>query len=85
MLELLAEGLKIAVLGIGFVYTFLLILIFSTTAMSFLITRLFPESETIATQPSPAATPLTGRPGTLDLFTFAAISAAIHHHRAKRS
>lgn len=85
MMELLAEGLKIAALGIGFVYFFLLLLIFCTSAMSYLIARLFPQSRlTPAKHTAPPVATTSGATATINALTLTVITAAIHQHRAIR-
>ncbi|TDP01051.1 OadG family protein [Marinomonas balearica] len=78
MNELVSEGIGLMVLGMGFVFLFLVILIFATGYMSTLVNKLFPE----AAQPAakvPSA-PVTAN-NTVDPQIVAAISAAIHQHR----
>lgn len=86
MMELLAEGLKIAAWGIGFVYFFLLLLIFCTSAMSYLIARLFPQSRLAPSKHSVSPVRSTsGATTSIDAQTLAVITAAIHQHRSSRS
>lgn len=78
--ELLHEGLGLMALGMGFVFVFLAILVFSLTVMSGVIRRF---------QPAPAP---AGHPGhaksaaktvSQDDETLAVISAAVHRYRTK--
>ncbi|KPQ29530.1 OadG family protein [Halomonas sp. HL-93] len=79
-LELLQEGLGLMALGMGFVFVFLGILVFSLTLMSGVIRRF---------QPAPAPVISNGntkRPSqstAKDDETLAVISAAVHRYRTK--
>jgi oxaloacetate decarboxylase gamma subunit len=80
--DIVAQGVELMLYGMGTVVLFLGLLIIVTTAMSRLLARHFPESE-----PVPVASGLRSRspaPGGEDPNLVAAISAAIHQHRARR-
>ncbi|SFX31072.1 OadG family protein [Marinospirillum alkaliphilum] len=80
--ELMMEGFNLMLLGMGFVFVFLTVLVIATTLMSKIILQFFKG------EPTPASLPATARPGALpggqspDLI--AAITAAIHLHRQNK-
>ncbi|ADZ90037.1 OadG family protein [Marinomonas mediterranea] len=79
MNELVSEGIGLMVLGMGFVFLFLIVLIFATSYMSTLVNKLFPE---VAQPATPAKAPsASAAANTVDPQIIAAISAAIHQHR----
>ena len=74
--NLVMEGVKFMFLGMGTVFTFLIIMIMCMNAMSYIIHRFFPEPQ------SNAAAQTTGGAQQQDKKKIvAAISAAIAHHR----
>lgn len=78
--ELLQEGLGLMALGMGFVFVFLGVLVFSLTLMSGVIRRFQPI-------PAPAAPRASTQPAakaaSQDDETLAVISAAVHRYRTK--
>ena len=77
--NLVVEGIKFMVLGMGIVFLFLALMIFAMNVMSKIIHRYFPEP-----QPAPAK-PRTAAPvGDDELKKVAAIAAAIHHQNKSK-
>ncbi len=78
--DLLLEGVELMLIGMGSVFTFLVILVIATTIMSRILGRFFPEAA-----PAPAAAAARpAAPAAVDAETIAVIGAAIKQHRAKR-
>lgn len=77
--NLMTEGFNLMLMGMGFVFTFLTLLVIATTLMSKIILS-FSKPEPLAT-PSRPATSLTQGPNP-ELIV--AISAAIHLHRQRK-
>jgi len=71
--NLVLEGFKFMGLGMGTVFLFLIVMIFSMNIMSKIIHKFFPEPEVKA--PASAAAPQDNKK------VIAAITAAIKHHR----
>lgn len=67
------EGLKIMVLGMGTVFSFLVIMIVMMNIMSKIVHRFFPEPNDVGNNTSPAMENNAKK--------VAAITAAIMHHR----
>ncbi|ABR73681.1 oxaloacetate decarboxylase subunit gamma [Actinobacillus succinogenes] len=79
--ELFGEGINLMLSGMGFVITFLLILIWAITTMSKLINRFFPEPVK-QSKPSQKPTALSAAVQGNDLDRLRpVIVAAIAHHR----
>ena len=79
--DIIAQGLELMLYGMGTVVMFLALLVLSTTGMSALITRHFPQPEL------PPVTARVGGPGAtaaaeLDPGVVAVITAAVHQHRS---
>lgn len=79
MNNLINDGLGLMLLGMGFVFLFLCVLIVATTVMSKLVARYFPEAAPVIKKAVPTATSANAS-GT-DPKVAAAITAAIHQHR----
>lgn len=77
--DLLIEGVELMLLGMGSVFTFLIILVFVTSIMSRLIDRYVPV-------PAPVTKPARKAPATdsVDPELLAVIGAAVKQHRARR-
>ncbi len=77
-----ADAVELMTLGMGVVFGFLILLVFSTTVMSLIINRHFPEPA-----PEAAAPVFSGIPAISDTPTpqvLAAIRVAISEHRKRR-
>jgi oxaloacetate decarboxylase gamma subunit len=72
--NLILEGLKFMVLGMGTVFAFLVIMIVCMNIMSAIIHKFFPEPKASASPSAPAQQQDNKK-------VIAAISAAISHHR----
>lgn len=82
MNDLILDGFGLLVLGMGFVYVFLVVLIFATKFMSRLLTRYFPEVIPVAK--TSVAKVATTEKTLADTQLTAVITAAIHQHRSKQ-
>lgn len=86
MSELMDQGLNLALVGMGVVFTFLTVLVVLTTLMSRLL-ALLPEQDTVVgaaggAAPGPAVSDSTNT-GQTDQRLVAVISAAIRQHRRR--
>lgn len=79
---MLAEALELMMLGMGIVFGFLVLLVFSTTLMSLIINRYFQEPAAEVLSPALHRTP--GSADIPDPHILAAIEAAIAEHRKRR-
>ena len=81
MSALFAQGVELMLLGMGVVFGFLIALVVTTTVMSRLVNRFFPEAD----EPAAAAEPVVPVPGeAVSSRTEAIIHEAIAKHRARR-
>ncbi|WP_370978338.1 OadG family protein [Agaribacterium sp. ZY112] len=78
--ELIQQGVDLMLFGMGTVFAFLTILVFSTTLMSKFVGRFFPEADV----PEPAPSPINGPVAPVDSRTLAVIQEAINQHRARK-
>ncbi|SEK40048.1 oxaloacetate decarboxylase, gamma subunit [Atopomonas hussainii] len=82
--ELLLEGFELMLLGMGIVFSFLILLIFATKAMSALVTRFAPTpAPVIKAAPKKVAAAGAAAPEQ-DAELLAVLQAAISQHRARR-
>lgn len=79
MENLLSEGLNLMVFGMGFVFVFLTLLIFSTVGMSKLVGKYFPEAppQPKARKAAPAAAAANNNDELIAVMT-----AAVHKYRS---
>ncbi len=77
--DLLLEGVKLMVLGMGTVFMFLMLLVVAMTGMSRLARILGPEETPVV----PATQTATGSGPREDKELVAVISAAVRHYRAR--
>jgi len=81
MNALFAQGVELMLLGMGVVFTFLTALVVTTTLMSRLVNRFFPETQ----EPVAAVEPVVSVPDEpVSPRTEAIIREAIAQHRARR-
>ncbi len=74
-INLVAEAFKFMILGMGIVFSFLIIMIFALKAQAALISKYFPETENKTTQKVQTTVSASNTAKKM-----AAISAAIQHH-----
>jgi len=79
MNELLAPGFELSLVGMSIVFIFLAMLILAVNIMSATILRFFPEASVEVEKVTKATT------DEIDPDVLAAISAAVHQHRAKHT
>jgi oxaloacetate decarboxylase (Na+ extruding) subunit gamma len=77
---LIQDGFGLLVLGMGFVFLFLVLLIYATGFMSSLLTKYFPEAIPVVKK---SVSPVSAQQVPQDANLKAVIAAAIHQHRNK--
>ena len=82
--DIVGQGVELMVYGLGTVVVFLVLLIVATNTMSRLVARYFPEPEPEQAVARPARRAAGSPRPENDPQLVAAISAAIHRHRANR-
>jgi oxaloacetate decarboxylase gamma subunit len=81
--SLLLEGINLLTLGMGFVFIFLIFLVFATRTMSYLIVRFAPpEAQTKTGNKKTPANKAKAKQNQGELL--AVLTAAIHHHKAQQ-
>lgn len=77
--ELISEGIGLMLFGMGFVFVFLTLLVFATTAMSNVVQKYVkPAPAETNNKPAPASAPAAGSNNEL----VAVLTAAVHKFRA---
>ncbi|CAG9297634.1 OadG family protein [Celerinatantimonas diazotrophica] len=79
--ELLSEGLTLMMLGMGFVFLFLLFLVFMTQLMSKIVARL-EKNQRVTESPVSTSIPTDTNTTPTHDELIAVLTAAVHHHRA---
>lgn len=80
--EIIASGVELMLYGMGTVVVFLALLVVTTSAMSRLLGRYFPEVEPVPATASRPVAPAVAP--TQDAQLVAVITAAVHQHRSRR-
>lgn len=81
MNQLLSEGLNLMLVGMGAVFVFLTLLVFTTSFMSKLVAKYSPAQSPVI----PTTTPVSTTPSNEnDPQLLAVITAAIHKHRSRQ-
>ncbi|MCV6588132.1 MAG: OadG family protein [Marinobacterium sp.] len=81
MENLFSEGLSLMIFGMGFVFVFLTLLVYTTRGMSNLVAKYAPDAAPAAAKPKPAAKPAAAAAGNNDELV-AVITAAVHKFRS---
>ncbi|MFA6052725.1 MAG: OadG family protein [Methylobacter sp.] len=76
MTEQMSRGIELMLVGMGIVFLFLIMLVVAINLMSALVQRYFPDGPATAAAASVNA-------GGIDKSVVAAITAAVHHYRAR--
>ena len=80
--SLFMEGINLLTLGMGFVFIFLIFLVYATTGMSRVITRFAPPPT--APKAKAKSKPVVAPKPAQDDQLIAVLTAAVHHHRAQQ-
>lgn len=80
--SLFMEGINLLTLGMGFVFIFLIFLVYVTSAMSKCITRFAPPPAAPKTK-AKSKPVVAQKPAQYDQL-IAVLTAAVHHHRAQQ-
>lgn len=80
-INLVLEGVELMLLGMGAVFSFLILLVACTSIMSVILSRYFPEA---LPAPKPVRKKASAAPASVDPDVVAAIGAAIKQHRARQ-
>ncbi|OUS30898.1 hypothetical protein A9Q99_05145 [Gammaproteobacteria bacterium 45_16_T64] len=83
MNQLMWEGINLMMLGMGAVFVFLTLLVFTTTLMSKLVNKYAPPVPAPAEQPAASVNQPNEPNQVSDGQLLAVISAAIHRHRSR--
>jgi len=81
MHPMVAEGFQLMLVGMGVVFSFLVLLVLMISLMSRLVTRYAPEALPVAAAPRAAAAGAR-TPNAVDARTLAVIADAVRQHRA---
>ncbi|MCJ8170050.1 OadG family protein [Atopomonas sediminilitoris] len=81
--ELLLVGFELMLLGMGIVFAFLILLIFTTRLMSLLVTRFLPAPAPVV-KAAPKMRSATAKAPEQDAELLAVIQSAVSQHRARR-
>lgn len=81
--QLLSQGVELMLLGMGIVFSFLIVLVFTTVGMSALVNRFFPETPAPAA-PAPRSSAGADPAGDISPRTLAIIRDAIRQHRDRQ-
>lgn len=78
--SILQQGTELMLFGMGSVFVFLTLLVFTVTIMSWVIGRFFAEPSVEEVVVKPRAQ----KPGAIDPTVLSVIQDAVHQHRAKQ-
>jgi oxaloacetate decarboxylase gamma subunit len=84
MSSLFSDAISLMIAGMGFVFVFLTLLVFATTAMSAIINKYFPELPPVVLPPSSATPAIQSTLAGEDNNISAVIAIAVAKYRAGR-